>query len=107
MARFVRDSLLAAGGDEGTVLPFPTSTEALGDAVGLVRQGGFEWRATLRGSGAQGEDVWLVGALGPGGRLTSEAAEVLAEGCVKRLDAALQSTEGAFEGGVRSLHLAQ
>ena len=64
VARFVKDSLLAAGSDEGTVLLFSSSVETLGEAVGLVRQGGFDWRTTLRGSGAPGEGLWLVGVLG-------------------------------------------
>ncbi len=105
VAKFVKDSFLVAGGGEGTVLLFPTSVESLREAVGLVRQGGFEWRATLCGSGAQGEDLWVVGALGKKTEILAEAAELIAEGCAKGLDAALQSADVAFDGEARSLNL--
>lgn len=105
VAKYVRDSFLAAGSDEGTVLLFPSRVESLGEAVALVKQGGFEWRATLRGSGAAGEDVWIVGAIGKKTEISVEAAELIAEGCAKGLDAAFQSAEVAFESGIRSLDL--
>ena len=107
VARFVKDSLLAAGSDEGTVLLLPSSVESLREAIGLVRQGGFDWKATLRGSGAPGEDIWLVGALGRKTEISADASALIKEGCAKGLNAARTAAEVAFEGKVRSLSLAQ
>ena len=106
VAKFVRESFLAAGSDEGTILIFPSCVETLDKAVGLVKQGGFDWKATLRGSGAPGEDLWLVSAHGRKTEILTEAVELITEGCAKGLDAALRSAEGAFDGEVRSLNLA-
>ena len=105
VARYVRDSLLAAGADEGTLLLFPSGVEALAEAAGLARQGGLEWRATLRGSGAAGEELWLVAVGGSKATLADGALEILAEGCAKGADAAMESATAATGGEARLLDL--
>ena len=107
VARYAKATLLAAGADEGTVLLHPSAVADLADAVGLLRQGGFEWRATLRGSEAPGEDLWLVGVRGRKAEVAPEATELLAEACAQGVDAVFQAAEAAFAGVVRSLDLAQ
>lgn len=105
VGRYAKAALLQAGADVGTALLLPSSVAALGEAASLLRQGGFEWRTTLRGSGATGEELWLVGVAGRGGKLPPEAVELLAEGCAQGADAAAQAAEVAFDGDARPLDL--
>ena len=70
-----------------------------------MRQDGFEWRATLRGSGAPGEELWLLAANGRKVDVPVEAVELLAEGCAQSVDAAMESAGIVVEGDARFLDL--
>ena len=105
VAKFVKASLLAAGAEEGTALLLPSTLAALAHAVDLLRQGGFDWKATLRGSGAPGQELWLLAANGRKVDIPFEAVELLAEGCAQSVDAAMESAGIVAEGDVRNLDL--
>ena len=105
VAKYVKVSLLAAGAEEGTLLLLPSTLAILAYAVDLVRQGGFVWKATLRGSGEPGEELWLLAANGRKVDVPVEAVELLAEGCAQSVDAAMESAGIVVEGDARFLDL--
>ena len=96
-AKTAKARVLALGTEEGTALLLPSSVATLGEAAGLLRQCNFEWRATLRGSGATEEDLWLVGVCGRKSTIPIEVLEVLAEGCAKGAGDVIEATQVALD----------